>query len=297
MLESIRHAEKTPDGSITEEGRAEARALGGRIAAEVLAGPENGVTFVVPSSVGRAVATRDELEGGILARLDQAEATFLEVGDTEAFAHASAAESGRLIVTGIQPQRIVGFGQETSYIPAWKRLTARFGGEEYYTMLSWAAHPDELAGLAEEVAARFPSDTGEAIRPSEFRRTPEREALGYLRLYRRIGEVATARFPGRPTRFVQVGHNTADFATVALLGQPISVATVRNLLGGESRHFLESASFDLGAGEVSFRGERILSVPVADAVAALEAASRERAAAWATADGRPVGEALGAYEV
>lgn len=283
-FETIRHGDKGADGNLSEVGENQAIEKAEQIYQQITEAPVGSIIYAVPSSVGRAVQTRDILEERLRELCaDCDDVVFVSVQDKEALEHVRAETDKKVVVVDIQPQRLIGFDAKTSYIPAWKENTARFGGNEYYTMLTWAALPDEIETVRAEVAEKIPIAEMIAIDPSRFVQTPEEEAIKYLRLSRRFSEISKKHFPDRTSISLQVGHNVADFATLALLGKQISAESIREVLAGNSRDFLESARFEERDGEmlVTYRdhlGHQ--EIRFDELIERLERESEERKSMW-----------------
>lgn len=280
---NLRHGEKDKTGRLTPEGKEMARKKAREIYERIKALPEGTVVHITPSSIDRAEDTRRIIEEELKSLVEPIDSIyFFSVHDREGIADTAKVMERKIVITDIQPQSIIGFSSETEYIPAWKKYGEVFKGDDQKLMRAWAATIEELSSSSSEFANEKAQTVN--IDPSEFIQTPEEEAIKYLRLSKRLGEITKKHFPGHPFWSIQVGHGVADFATLALMGKEITASNLTKLNGEESRKFLESAGMSIlenGEIAVNYRDEKInISKTFEQIIVDLKKASQIRRETW-----------------
>lgn len=285
-FETIRHGDKNADGTLSERGREQAREKAIELQQRILEAAPGSIIYLIPSNVGRAVQTRDEIEATLKELCaEDPNIEFVSVQSVPKMPEIKKDFTRKFIVTEIEPQSIIGFKSDTDYIPAWKEYGKQFSGNEYYTMLTWVVKPEELASVKHELHEAFPEADLDNLQPADFMRTPEEEAIRYLRLSARMAKITESHFPNHEYLNIQVGHNTADFSVLALMGKDISAENLKTYLQGRSRNFLESATFENKDGKiiVKYRDNEVEQEKDLDEVIeVLEQKSQERKLAWAS---------------
>ena len=282
-FESIRHGHKEGDG-LSAKGVEQAKEKAGAMLEEIDNAPDGTVTYIMTSNVGRAVATRDNIEASLRDRTqDREDIDFISVQDKEAIERVKADPSKKIVVTELQPTMALGFNERTPSIPAFLKYKKGYKNDEDLIGMTWVAKPEEMDKLKEIVKERLPDYDVDSIQPSEFKETPEEAALKYVRLMKRTAEITEKHFPGRPWKTLHVGHNlSADYAAVALMRKDISLETVEKT-GGKFRDFLESSNFEVKEGKLiaRYRDEEVENeVSLDDVIKDLERKSEQRKQEW-----------------
>ncbi len=283
-FETIRHGDKNVDGTLSERGGEQAREKAVELYERIQNAPLGSIIYLTPSNVGRAVETRNEIETELQELCaEDPSVEFVPINTLKERPEIKSNFTKKFVVTEVQPQSIIGFKADTDYVPAWKEYGKKFSGNEYFTMLAWVAKPEELESVKGELHEAFPETDTDSIRPSDFVRTPEEEAIRYLRLSARMREITESHFPGHEYVNIQVGHNTADFSVLALMGKDISAENLKTYLHGRSRNFLESATFENKDGKIIVRyreNETEQEKDLGEIIKELEQKSEERKLAW-----------------
>lgn len=284
-FETIRHGEKQGE-NLSEAGVEQTKAKAKEFLDEIERAPEGTVFYIMPSIVGRAVATRDILESELnnLAQEQKSEnIEFISVKNTERIGEVKGDMSRKYVITELPPSALLGFKEKTSSIPAFLKFKKLYKNNEDLVGKTWVARPEELASLKERIKQEFPDLDIEGIDPKVFIETPEKAALKYILLMKKVAEITEKHFPGHPYKGLFVGHNlSADFAAMALLGKDISVESAEEL-GGKFRGFLESSYFEMKDGKICFMyrdQEKEQEKDLNEVIHQLKEASKKRNKGW-----------------
>ncbi len=284
-FETIRHGDKNADGSLSEKGVEQSKEKAVELYEEIKSAEGGSVFFILPSKVGRAKQTGREIELKLKELFSgQSDVEFISVQDVARRMQETKDNFDRkFIITELQPTSSIGFDAETDYLPAWKEYGKKLGGNEYNVLRLWATKSEEMGSVGAEMQEKFNTLDITQLQPKDFVRTPEEEALNYLRLSKRMAEIVEKYFPGHSFKNIQVGHNPADFSVLALMGKEISAQNLRELWNGKSRDFVESAKFEVKKGRivVKYRDhETTEETSLEEVIKKLERQSAERKLAW-----------------
>lgn len=243
-FETVRHGEKEGE-SLSARGIEQAIEKAHELAAEIENSLNGTVFYLLPSNVGRAVATRDTIETELQELLaEDKKVAMVDVHDLKALHLAKEDHEGKYVVKSLQPSSLLGFNENTPSIPAFLKYKKLFQNNETYIGKVWAVNAEELQELKRQIAIDFPDLPDDSIDPREFQETPEEAAIKYLNLMKRMADITRKHFPGRPWKSLLIGHNlSADFAVMAMMGKKISLESTREL-GDEFRRFMESSYLD-----------------------------------------------------
>lgn len=278
---SMRHASKEGD-RLSVKGEAEAAKKAEEIAGVVREAPSGTIFAIVPSNIGRAQQTGDIMETRLREILAQEAVDFVDVHD-RAGLEAAKHEPGRtLVITATQPQTMLGFKGSTAYMPAFGKYKKQFDGDEDLIGMTWIALPEEQEALRDEITHRLGS-APDGLDAASFVVTPEEAAATQILLSRRLLQIAKKLFGDRDVHLIQVGHSViADFATLALMGKPLTLDTVREN-GGKFRRAVESATstFEDDTVETRYRDQRTeRHGTIDDVLRRLEQEAATRKLAW-----------------
>ncbi|MCK5511044.1 hypothetical protein KAI65_05930 [Candidatus Parcubacteria bacterium] len=138
----------------------------------------------------------------------------------------------------------------------WRRLDDFKFNENLIAKL-WAAQPEEIDMIKQEVKEQYPEVDINDIKPSNFFETPEDDAEKKIRFMIKTLKIAQKYFPDNPVKIFGISHSVrSDFAAMKLLGINISAKAFEEI--GGARDYLESHKVTIKDGKVivSFRGQQ-----------------------------------------
>jgi len=210
--------------------------------------PEGVIVALQSSMVERAAETKDLFAEELRRALEDTDTnTCIELPESsdavEAFFKKIESQpKTKFVITNMDATSLLGFEKKDSFVPAvnkWKKI---FNGDETRMAKLWACHTSEIPALHQELQAKN-IQVSENLNPAEFIMTPEGRAARQVRWLKFMETIGKKYFPKRPLRVEAFSHNVAaDFATLALLDEDISYASINELLGGNLRQPLERSS-------------------------------------------------------
>lgn len=261
-----RHGEKDSQGRLSEGGIRHAREVAREIGAELKNAPDGTIFFVMPSTVGRARATRDAMESALQESL--CNEPDIQVLSVQGRPDWSKLERKKYIVTDFQPSSSIGYRnneRENAANGYWDSITGTLEGDALAAFKLWCAQPEEIAVVKAEMKAAHPNVPAEVIDgfdPNNFDFTPEEYAQKSFMWLQRMQAIAKQHVPDRPVRFLGISHDDiSDFLTLRLLGHPLSSKTLEE--HRPLRDFLEESTYTFSSRglEISYRSERKTLTP------------------------------------
>jgi hypothetical protein len=216
--------------------------------------PAGAVMALEPSNIKRAEQTRglfvDQLRQSLQGRSD---IEIVELGGSreeseKALATIKSQPDKKFIISDLRGTWLIGFKEDDESLPALNKWKNKLEGDENMVGKIWAAHPDEIPVLTDELKERGFDIPGREIKPQEFQRTPEEQVRRFVRWMQAMKKIGESHFPDRPLILEGVSHNLrSDYTTLALLGEDISVESIDRVLGGNFREPFERSSVTFAA--------------------------------------------------
>ncbi|HEY1074662.1 MAG TPA: hypothetical protein VGE59_03120 [Patescibacteria group bacterium] len=295
-----RHLPRDNKFEITQEGPEAAQEAARELAEHIRTLPDRSVITIVPSIVFRNKETRRHYEETLATELaEDSDIEFLPVKSEdgtpnseyrETFMQTVEESDKKIIVTGIQPQTLLGYRHDHETLPdnealsGFVYLLGELQGSEELVGKLWMCDASEFPALAQEIESRLPGVDTTKLTPGEIALTPEDFAKNYIQFLHRFYEIAKKHFPTRPFYAVNITHDFySDFTTMAAMGKPINLQSLQEF-GGSFRDFLESSeiSFDGESVTTTYRGETITAPKTfKEIIEELSIASESRKEMWA----------------
>lgn len=218
--------------------------------------PAGAIMAFMPSNVKRAEQTRnlfiEKIKELLVARED---IEAVELGADQELAsqllsRINSETDKKFIISDLRGTQLIGFKEDDKYVPAVNTWKNKLKGDESLLAKVWAAHPEEIPGLIEELQQAGADIRPEEVKPQEFQVTPEERSINFVRWIKAMKKIGESRFPNRPLILEGISHNmAADFTALALLDQDISVASINKVLGGKLREFFERSNITFSGGD------------------------------------------------
>ncbi len=226
--------------------------------------PVGTVMALEPSNVIRAKQTRDLLAEKLGEMLEgRRDISLVSLGETEEGAakvlgEVRANREMKYIIADLRPTWLLGSKENEPMVAAANKWNNRFGGNENLRGSLWASHKSERPRLRQKLLETGIDVSLEELNPAEFKHTPEEAALRQIRWMQAMRKIGERYFPNRSLILEGISHNIrADFASLALMGEDISLESIDRILEGKFREpFARSSTTFLADGsvEVTNRG-------------------------------------------
>ena len=216
-----------------------------------------------PSNVGRAEQTRGLLAEKLAEKLqerDDIKVVSLGTNEHEAelvLKEILANPGKKFILADVRGTWLLGSKEDEPMIAAANKWDKRLGDEHLRGAL-WASHKEELPKLLEKLHEAGIDITLEELQPGDFKHTPEEAAMRQIKWMLAMQKIAHKYFPDRPILLEGISHHIrSDFASLALLGEDISLEAVERVLGSKFREPFARSSVSFaedGSVKVNDRG-------------------------------------------
>lgn len=287
-FEVMRHAEKTSEGNISEQGKLDIIEKAKEYFKEIENYSDGTVISFMPSNVGRTQETRDIFEEELKKLLSKNSDKYqiIDVNNLEDIKKINKDETKKTLIVGLGQSTLIGFSLKKND-KAGEEFVRRkddFKGDEDLIGKLWAAKPEELEDIKREIEEKYKDVNLGDIKPSNFHTTPEEVAKSQLQWTMRMLKIINKHFPENEVKLFGVSHNiSTDFLSMKLLGKSISASTI-NEWGGKVRQYLESHKLDIDGEKIKFlyRGEeRELDESLLDSILKeLDEESKNRKKMW-----------------
>lgn len=213
------------------------------------AAPGGSIMALQPSNILRAQQTQELLTDKVAELLNEGEAIELVAleDDKEAadklLDRIRAEGTKKFIISDLRGTELLGFKEKGESVDAVNKWKNRFGGDENFIGKLRAMRTQERDLLHKQIEDAGIEVGSDELNPAEFVSTPEEDALRQIRWMKAMKKIGENHFPNRPLYLEGISHNIrADFTSLALLGEDISVESIDRVLGGKFRKPFERSS-------------------------------------------------------